>query len=128
MAGNARNTVDGLAYYVASDIADGRPMLELARTTTIALPSGAVDVRIDVLLDDPPGVAGRVVLWDGPDFHPNTAPVMAAVYAQALQALHPELTATTIGIWQARRGRLAEVDVPAALRQLPAADAVRSRL
>jgi hypothetical protein len=128
MAGNARNTVDGLDYYIASDGEDGRPMLELARKTVVVLPSGSIDVRIDVFLGDASGVAGRVVLWDGPDFHPDVAPVMAAAYAKALLSLYPERAATTLGIWQARRGRVAEVDVSAALAQLPAADAVLSQL
>jgi len=128
MAGNARNTLDGLANYISADREDGRATRTLDTNTAVTLAAGDVKVRFDLVLNDGSGVAGRVVLWDGPDFSDKDAPVIAAIYAQALTALHPATTATTIGIWQARRGHVMEIPVAAALQRLPTANAVLARL
>lgn len=124
MASGAKNVLDGLDWYIAQDAADGRLMRALDQTTAVTLQGNAVTARLDVVLDDGPDLAGRVVLWDGPDFDPASAPTMACAFAHALQAIYPGRNFTTVGIWQARRQRLVEVPHSAALAQTAAASAI----
>lgn len=124
MASGARAVVDGLDWYANQDAADGRPMRFLDARTIVSLPAGSVSARLDVVLDDGADLAGRVVLWDGPDFDPGVAPVMASAFALALQGLYPSRSFTSVGIWQARRQRLAEVSYAAALEKTAAASAI----
>jgi hypothetical protein len=124
MASGARAIVDGFDWYVAQDANDGRPMKALDQKAVVSLPAGTLDVRLDVTLDDGGDVAGRVVLWDGPDFAPADAPVMACAFALALQQLYPKATVTTIGIWQARRQRLVEVPYASAVASTAAASTI----
>jgi hypothetical protein len=124
MASGASNVLDGFDWYVNEDAADGRPMRFLDERTVVSLQGNALDARVDVVLDDGADLAGRVILWDGPDFDPAIAPVMACAFAHALQTLYPTRNFTTVGIWQARRQRLAEVPHSAALAQTAAASAI----
>ncbi len=128
MASGNSNVIAGLDAYIAEAARDGRAHLRFDATSVVRLPSRAIEARVDVVLDDRGDVAGRVVLWDGPDFDPADAPVMAAVYAKALEQLYPGRVITTIGIWQARRQRFEEVDFASAVAQLPAADTVAARV
>lgn len=128
LASNARNTIAGLELYIAEDIADKRPLRELDRKTVISLSSGPVEVRLDAVLDDIDGVAGRVVLWDGPDFAEKDAAAIAAVFGEALEKAFPGETATSIAIWQVRRGHTIEIPVTRAKRHLNRAAKVRSSL
>jgi hypothetical protein len=124
MASGARNALDGLDWYIAQDAADGRPMRSLDENAVVSLQGNDVSARLDVVLDDGADLAGRVVLWDGPDFDPANAPVMACAFAHALQVLYPTRNFTTVGIWQARRQRFVEVPHSAALAQAAAAGAI----
>jgi hypothetical protein len=124
MASGAEAVIDGFDWYAVQDVADGRPMKALDASTAVSLPAGSLSARLDVVLDDGSALAGRVVLWDGPDFDPAVAPVMACAFALALQALYPSRAFTTVGIWQARRQRSAEVPHAAALAQTAAASAI----
>jgi hypothetical protein len=124
MASGARAVIDGFDWYVRQDAADGRPMRRLDARADVTLPAGLVAARVDVLLDDGADLAGRVVLWDGPDFDPAVAPVMACAFAHAMTALYPARSLTTVGIWQARRQRLAEVPHSAALARTAEASAI----
>lgn len=128
MASGANAVIDGFNWYIANDAADGRAFRALDQEADISLPTGPVTARLDVVLDDGTDVAGRVVLWDGPDFDDAIAPVMAYPFADALQQLFPATTVTTIGIWQARRQRRAEIPYAAAIAQAAAADAILARL
>jgi hypothetical protein len=110
MATNAQRVVDGLDWYIAEDQRDGRPMQAIDETTVVNLPvGGPLQVRLDVVLADGAGVAGRAVFWDGAEFDQTQASVMACAFALGLQQLHPKSTVTTIGIWQARRQYFVEV-------------------
>ena len=124
LASNAQAVLDGFDWYVNSDSADGRPMHGLDAQTPISLPTGSVDARLDVVLKDGADLAGRVVLWDGPDFNAATASTIACAFALALTALYPGRVITTVGIWQARRQRKVEVPLATALAQTAAAGAV----
>lgn len=124
MASGARNVLDGFDWYVDQDAADGRPMKSLDQNSAVSLQGNAVNARLDIVLDDGPDLAGRIILWDGPDFDPVMAPVMACAFAHALRALYPARNFTTVGIWQARRQRLVEVPHSAALAQTAAAGAI----
>ena len=128
MASGANAVIDGFNWYIKNDAADGRTLRALDQETGISLPSGPVVARLDVVLDDGTDIAGRVVLWDGPDFDDASAPVMAYSFAAALQQLYPTKVVTTIGIWQARRQRLAEIPYAIAIAQAAAADAILARL
>lgn len=66
MASGARAVVDGFDWYVHQDAADGRLVSALDVATTVALPAGSLDARLDVVLYDGTDLAGRVVLWDVP--------------------------------------------------------------
>jgi hypothetical protein len=124
MASGAQAVIDGFDWYAENDAADGRLMKALDRETPVSLPAGTVDARLDVVLDDGTDIAGRVVLWDGPDFTEGDAPVMACAFAHALQALYPRASFSTVGVWQARRQRLVEVPFAAAIAQTAAASAI----
>jgi hypothetical protein len=124
MASGARAVIDGFDWYAAEDARDGRQMREVDDATVVTLPAGPLEARLDVTLEDSGGVAGRVVLWDGPDFAVADAPMMACAFALALQKLYPKETVTTIGIWQARRQRLVEVPHADAVAQTAAASAI----
>lgn len=128
MASGARNVLDGLDWYIAQDAADGRAVRSLDERAVVTLQGNSVSAKLDVVLDDGPDLAGRVVLWDGPDFKPNDAPVMACAFAHALQTLYPGRNFTTVGIWQARRQRSIEVPHSAALAQTAAAAAILANM
>lgn len=115
MASGAANVIDGFDWYVDQDAADGRPMRSLDQSSVVTLQGNAVNARLDVVLDDGADLAARIILWDGPNFDPGIAPVMASAFAHALQALYPGRNFTTVGIWQARRQRLVEVPHATAL-------------
>jgi hypothetical protein len=106
LASNAQAVIDGFAWYVQCDAADGRPMLALDRHAVITQLGRPVDARLDVVLTDGPDLAARIVMWDGPDFDPIVAPVIACSFALALAASYPGRSFTTIGVWQARADNL----------------------
>lgn len=124
MASGARAVVDGFDWYAAQDAADGRSVRALDAATTITLPAGSLDARIDVVLDDGTDLAGRIVLWDGPDYDVSIVPVMACAFAHALQALYPTRSFSTVGVWQARRQRLTEVPHAEALAETATASGI----
>jgi hypothetical protein len=124
MASSNQNVLDGFDWYAAEDATDGRPMTTLDASRVVNLRGIDVTARLDVVLDDGTDLAGRVVLWDAPDFDPAAAPVMACAFAHALVALYPGRNFTTVGIWQARRQRRVEVQHAAALGQTAAAHAI----
>jgi hypothetical protein len=124
MASGSQNVLDGFDWYVAQNAADGRQMKFLDQGAVVTLQGNDVNTRLDVVLDDGADIAGRVILWDGPNFDPAIAPVMACAFAHALHALYPARNVTTIGIWQARRQRHVEVPYPSALAQTAAASAI----
>jgi hypothetical protein len=124
MASGARNTINGVVEYTKAATADGRKMVDLNRKTVVKLKSGPVKVSIDVVLADGDDIAGRVVMWDGPDFESEDAPLIAAVYAQGLQQLYPKRTITSIGVWQGRRQSRAEVTFRDAQAQLKKASRI----
>lgn len=128
MASNAQNTLNGIVEYTKAAAADQRSVIDLDQRTVVNLASGPVEVSIDVVLDDAGDVAGRVVMWDGPDFHPDDAPLIAAVYSQALQQLYRERTVTSIGLWQGRRQTRIDVPFRDAQAQLTRADRIRADL
>jgi hypothetical protein len=124
MASGAQAVIDGLDWYTREDASDGRPMKDLDAKRVVSLQGNAVSARLDVVLDDGPDhLAARIVLWDGPNFDPAVAPVMACVFAHALEELYPGRTFTTVGVWQARRQRHVEVPHAAALAATAAASA-----
>ena len=124
MASGNQNVLNGFDWYVAQDATDGRPVNRLDELRVVNL--GGIDVmaQLDVVLNDGPDLATRIVLWDGPDFKTADAPVMACAFALALQSCYPGRTYTTVGIWQARRQKLIEVPHAAAIAQAGAAAAV----
>jgi hypothetical protein len=124
MASGASAVIDGFDWYIKQDAADGRQMKDLDVQAVVGLQGGSVSARLDVVLDDGADLAGRVVLWDGPDFNATVAPVMACAFAHALQILYPSRAFSTVGIWQARRQRLIEVPHATALAQTSAASAI----
>jgi hypothetical protein len=124
MASGAKAVVNGVDWYCAMDAVDGRPAKALDREHLVQLPAGDISARVDVVLDDGADLAGRIILWDGPDFDPARAPVMACVFALALSAMYPGRNFTTIGIWQARRQRHIEVPSGVAMAELAAASVV----
>jgi hypothetical protein len=124
MATNNTRVLDGLDWYIQEDKADGRAMNALDATAIVTIQGIDVETRIDVVLDDGNGLAGRVVFWDGPDFDAATAQTIACPYAFALEALYPGATYTTIGVWQARRRYSVEVPHGDALGSVTAAGQV----
>lgn len=128
MATSNSNVLSGFAAYVTADIADGRPVAELARSTVLSWPAGPLKVRLDLTLTDGDGLAARVLFWDGPDLTEAQAPLIAAPYAAALTQLHPGASLTAIGVWQARRQTYIEVPIGRALRQVRAAQRLQSSL
>lgn len=128
MASGARNVLDGFDWYADQEVADGRPMKELDADAVVSLHGNDVAARLDVVLDDGEALAGRVILWDGPDFEPTLGPVMACAFAHALQSRYPARDFTTVGIWQARRQRLVEVPHSAALAKTAAAGAIAAAI
>jgi hypothetical protein len=118
MATSNSNVLSGFEAYVAADMADGREIKGLARSTVLGWPAGPLAVRVDVILADGNGRAARVLFWDGPELAESQAPLIAAPYAAALEQLYPEASVTSIGIWQARRQAYFEVPVGNALRQV----------
>jgi hypothetical protein len=128
MATSNGNVLSGFDAYVAADTGDGRAARGLARSTVLAWPAGPLRVRIDVILADGNGIAGRAVFWDGPDLTENQAPLMAAPYAAALEQLHPEAVVTSIGVWQARRQTHIEVPIEKALAEVRTAQRLQFSL
>jgi hypothetical protein len=124
MASGAQAVVAGLDWYARMDAADGRPMTALDQRTIIRLPSGTISARIDVVLEDGNDLAGRVVLWDGPDFRVDSAPTIACAFAHAMSAAYVGRHITTIGVWQARRQRAVEVPHADAIAATATASAV----
>lgn len=121
MATANSNVVSGFGAYIAADRADGRPVAEVAKRIVLDWPAGPLSVRLDVVLIDGDGLAARAILWDGPDFTEEQAPLIAAPYAAALAQIHPEVDLTTVGIWQGRRQTYVEVPIESAEREVPAA-------
>jgi hypothetical protein len=128
MATSNSNVLSGFDAYVTADIADGRPVSELAQSTVLAWPAGPLKVRLDVILTDGDALAARTLFWDGPDLTETQAPLIAAPYAAALAQLRPEASLTTIGVWQARRQTHVEVPIGSALRAIRAAQRLQFSL
>ncbi len=124
LASSATAVIEGFDWYAGQDAADGRATHALDAETVVTLPAGQVSVRLDVVLRDGADLAGRVVLWDAPDFEEGAAPVIACAFAHALEVLYPQRTFTTVGIWQARRQRLVEVPHATAIAQSAAASQI----
>lgn len=124
MASGAQNTINGVVEYTKAAAADGRKMVDLDPKTVVNLKSGPVEVSIDVVLADGNDIAGRIVMWDGPDFASEDAPLIAAVYSQGLQQLYPKRNITSIGVWQGRRQTRAEVAFRDAQAQLKKASRI----
>lgn len=121
MATSNSRVLDGFDWYVQEDAADGRPVKDLDRSAVVSIQGIDVDAHLDLVLDDGADIAGRVVLWDGPDFDAELAPTIACAYAHALVALYPGRNFTTVGIWQARRQYKEEVQHASAIARTPAA-------
>ena len=128
MASNARAVLAGFDWYVVTALADGRPTSALNATSRIVLGSGHLDVRLDLVIEDDGAVAGRGIFWDGPMFDPGSAAVSAYAFAAALEALYPDRTFASIGIWQARRQQRFEIAFSDALAQRAAVTALYERL
>jgi hypothetical protein len=124
LASNATAVVNGFEWYASQDAADGRATSALDKKTLVDLPDGQVEVRLDVVLADGDDLAARAVLWDAPTMTEDAGPVMACVFAHALEALYPGRSFTTVGVWQARRQQLVEVPFDAAMAQTSAASAI----
>jgi hypothetical protein len=128
MATSNGNVLSGFEAYIATDAKDGRSVAELARSTVLTWPAGPLKVRLDVILADGDGLAGRAVFWDGPDLAEVQAPLIAAPYAAALVQLHPKASFTGVGVWQARRQTYVEVPIASALNQVRAAQRLQLSL
>ncbi len=128
MATSNGNVLSGFDAYIATDARDGRSVAELARSTVLAWPAGPLKVRLDVILSDGDGLAGRAIFWDGPDLAEAQAPLIAAPYAAALEQLHPGTSLTGMGIWQARRQTYVEVSIASALGQVRVAQRLQFSL
>ncbi|HEX6752549.1 MAG TPA: hypothetical protein VF093_03040 [Solirubrobacterales bacterium] len=128
MATSNGNVLSGFEAYIATDARDGRSVAELARSTVLTWPAGSLKVRLDVILADGDGLAGRAVFWDGPDLAEAQAPLIAAPYAAALVQLHPKASFTGVGVWQARRQTYVEVPIASALSQIRAAQRLQFSL
>ena len=116
--------LDGFDWYCLSHQSAGLSAHATDVETDVTLPSGILHVRLDVVLNDGDALAARAVFWDGPDFMPADAATIAYPFAIALGQLYPGRVLTTIGIWQARRQRSAEVPVEQALGQASTADRI----
>lgn len=128
MASGARAVVDGFDWYVKSHAADGRTFKDLDKEAVVVLSAGSVSARVDVVLDDGDDLSGRVVLWDGPDLAPGSAPVIACAFAIAMRTIYPARRVTTIGVWQARRQQLVEVPFAQAIAHTSAANSILASL
>ena len=129
MQGNARNTVNGLGHYITADAGDGRTFQEFGATVNIALPSGTVRTKVDVVTVDRNGdLAGRAVFWDGAPISPIDAEAIAYPYAEAMRVMFPGATITDICVWQARRDTMHSVSLQVALGKAAAADTALARL
>jgi hypothetical protein len=124
LASSATAVVNGFDWYASQDAADGRSTSTLDAKALVDLPAGQIEVRLDVVLDDGDDLAARAVLWDAPTINGAIAPVMACAFAHALEALYPERSFTTVGVWQARRQQLVEVPFDTAISQTAAASAI----
>lgn len=109
-----------MGWYVAQDVADGRPVHSVGEETVIEVEEHLVPLRLDVVLRDGEQLAARLILWDGPDFEDADAPLIACPFALALEATYPGETFTTVGVWQARRQHRVEVEFAAAAASTPA--------
>lgn len=118
LASGARAVVSGFAWYVRQSAADGRRIVALDEQVVVVRPPGACEVRIDVVLADEDGLSCRCIMWDGPDFSDDHAPRIASPFALAMTLRYPERTIRSIGVWQARRQRAAEVPFDDALREV----------
>jgi hypothetical protein len=125
---NAVNTVAGLDHYIAADTSDGRSFVMFGGSVPIALPSGTVTTKIDVIVQGSAGLAARAIFWDGLGIGPQEAEVIAFPYAVALQTLCPGQSLDCVCVWQARRNAMHEVAVSTALSRAGAADAVLAGL
>lgn len=128
LASSASNVIDGVSAYITADQGDGRTVLELGRETVIALPSGPVKARIDVVLEDSGGLVGRVVFWDGPGFQATQVPLLAAPFSEAMRRMYPQRTISSIAVWQGRRQIQEETSFNAAQRRLPRANQIAASL
>jgi hypothetical protein len=128
MATSNSNVLSGFEAYVTADITDGRSVAALGQSAVLAWPAGPLKVRLDVVLGDGDGFAGRAILWDGPDLTEAQAPLIAAPYASALAQLFPGVSLTSMGVWQARRQTWTEVPFNVALRQVRSAQRLQFSL
>ncbi len=122
MATANSNLLRGFQWYVRQDGADGRAVRTLGHKAIVDVGGGELRATVDVVLDDGEGIAGRAVLWDGPDFADEDAPLIAYPFAAALQASFAGRTLTTIGVWQGRRQHAVEVSAFEALGRKADAD------
>jgi hypothetical protein len=128
MQTNARNTVDGLASYIAADLADGRTFKQFGDRVNVQMPSGVVRTAIDVVVASPTGLTARAVYWDGLHISAAQAATIAYPFAVALQQLFPNDSPELVEVWQVRRNETHGVTVSTALAQAGAADAILAGL
>jgi hypothetical protein len=128
MRGNAQNTIDGLEHYIAADLADGRTFRQFGSPVTVAMPSGSVRTKVDVVVESSSQLSGRAVYWDGPTISPAQSEVIAYPFAEAIRVMFPNSTITDICVWQARRDNIHRVPFSTALARRARADAVLARL
>jgi hypothetical protein len=98
----ALNTRAAFNRYVAWDEADGRPFVDRDIESDVLLGANTLIVNVDVVVLDPHGVSGRIVLWDLYGCTGPQAGLLAAPTCTALEQAYGTGRVAGVEVWDLR--------------------------
>jgi hypothetical protein len=105
----ALNTRRSFNQYVRWDEEDGRAFADREITAEIDVGANVLAATVDVVVLDPAGVSGRIVLWDLYGCSGEESGVLAAPACRALEAVYGDDRVPSVEVWDLRGGQRWEV-------------------
>lgn len=100
---------------------DNRPCINSPLTTDVDIDGNEIGVGVDIVLLDPQGYVGRVVLWDKQVPSGDDAEMLALPIALAIEQELGVGRGAGVEVWHLRSGSTETITQSRALRKLPQA-------
>jgi hypothetical protein len=105
----ALNTRRSFNRYVRWDQEDGRPFADHEVGVELDVGANVLAVTVDVVVLDPAGVSGRILLWDLYGCTGEQSGILAAVACPALEEVYGGGRVPSVEVWDLRGDRRWEV-------------------